>query len=622
MERRNESTARRRLLIGLGLALGVAIVAGAIVTLRRDEAHASRWSRLKAGDVLSYSASLRSELTSSGAGGRSAFQMDLAGTWRVTVLEAGRDRAQFHATFVSPRLASEGRTRETEAEFQETEAALAEPYFFTYDGRGALVETRVPPRTPQLATTISRSLSAYLQFVVSPDRGDAWTTTEKDTSGSYEARYRRAEADATYERKKLRYVAAPSGGLGSTKVEVVAADTKYVSPPGGLPKVIDVREHLRTTHPTLPSFESRTTVRLELRGQEVDLSKAVAFLRRASVLTPVAVDVQPKMSGYSADTDRQRIKGRSFHDLRDQLTTIMKKRPEEQTDEDRRAQSESFGALAALLRRDPEAVRTALDWILARRDATGTLLDALGAAGTPEAQRALATVVGTGTFPKVERKAALTALGFVDRPTAETIAKIEALQNHPELGRQAKLSLGTCANRLKGEDPDLARRALDVLAEGLKAEKTDAVMDYLAALGNAGMREEIPHVQPFIAHPLAPYREFAVDALRLVPGDDVDEMLLARLKSDTSAAVRATAARSLRDREAGPKVIAALDAAARTEKDVEARFSVLKTVTVFVDRAPKLAETLAWVGEHDPDPQLRAAIGAHVKSLASKKPPN
>src|SRR5690606_4087248 len=100
-------------------------------------------------------------------------------------------------------------------------------------------------------------------------------------------------------------------------------------------------------------------------------------------------------------------------------------------------------------------------------------------------------------------------------------------------------------------------------------------------------------------------RTKAVDALRFMPGAEVDALLAAALLKDADARVRAVAAEAMRFRLSSPALIASLQQGLQQDKDVAVRHAALNTTAVFYGASAELESVLRWVAQNDPHPDLR-----------------
>lgn len=592
------------------LAAACILIAGGLGLWKSLSSHSHPGSFLFAGPVgheATYDVKLSSVAET--APGEPIFSFDLLGDWRVTVLSTDPRGAEVRTRLVARRLVSGVHKEGTERDLEAVKAALAEGVYFRLASDGAITGIRMEGDAPPLAQTIAKSVLSFCQLHRPNTEAERWTREERDQSGRYEAAYYR-RSRTSIEKRKVRYL--ESGAMATaapgSRLEVRSSDIRFETSEGALVSV-RAQETLVASNAMLPTIEARTTFELTRRAGSIRVPDVARLLVRASTLKGTDLDSPPEIRGRARDLDAMRIAGRSLADLRDEL----RRAPAGDKDGQR---EQAFGAMAALLRTNPDAVTTALKAILRSEPDASVLIDALGGAGSPEAQSALRAVLDSSLAEK-QRYSALLGLSLVPTPTNDTIGKLALLQEDKVFGGQATYGLGSAAFNLKGAEPDRALQVLNMVLKGLsQATKPDGVKTHLVALGNAGMAEALPQVTPHLVSPSHDIRVAAAEALRRIPGDQPDELLATSLLSDSSTFVRTKAAQAIRDRPISPRLVQALDQAARQEGDLAVRFTILKTLSQLHDRAPALRTTVAWLAVNEPNEDLRRAMAGLASGFA------
>jgi hypothetical protein len=215
------------------------------------------------------------------------------------------------------------------------------------------------------------------------------------------------------------------------------------------------------------------------------------------------------------------------------------------------------------LRRDDEAVHATLAFIRGDK-ATKMIIDALAASGTPAAQDALCSLARDSRQPRHVRAEAVSSLGLVRRPTVATMTEVGELirRRDPDLLAPTLFLAGTVARAGRADHPVHAA-AIEkvVLAESARARGTDDLLDALAALGNLGSAAVTPRLRAALASGDSRIRAAAARALRLVPDEEADRLLVATLRRDQDPTVRAAAIFAAGFRKLDPLAAALADTA-------------------------------------------------------------
>jgi hypothetical protein len=461
------------------------------------------------------------------AGGREQAAVILDGLWTTTERAGAPSSAQLAAT----RIVGRGAAAPSAAD-------LAAPVALGATD-GVLDAMGFDAETPRAARALLTSLATALQHTDRP--GPSWSVEEEDVLGRYVASYTRA-AGGRVVRTRDRYTHL-RGGAGLTAERA----------PGLSPVE---RSELRFDADGLAS--AHVTVRHAFSLGEgmpaVELT-LVATLEREDVATvalPPAAG--PDLSPLSDHADRAGITR-----LRDEARVAGAKAPELLAEARRVAHLDARPAdgqrhrsvivkrLAALARLDGGAAAAIAEGI--RREpadlaAVSLLAGSLASANAPAATNALAGLLDDA-LPADTRGAVLVNLGLARVATGESVAALTSALDAPQ-GATAALALGTQAGKL-GED-GAGTEAVDQLLARLAAATSDDERGlYLEALANTGSRQALPALQAALQDPSFALARLGAYGLRFIPGDDVDDLLLALLQGGsvvTVEAVKATAYRS------------------------------------------------------------------------------
>jgi hypothetical protein len=133
----------------------------------------------------------------------------------------------------------------------------------------------------------------------------------------------------------------------------------------------------------------------------------------------------------------------------------------------------AFIALTALLRTQSDALTKVVSRIRAGNVAAEKLLDALSAARTERAQRALVELATDKKLPAKTRVRAMTSSIRTERPSPATIDALIALSDDPLLSTHGIYGLGTAARRLR-----LAGATADSVRAGCREPRSGGWGDF------------------------------------------------------------------------------------------------------------------------------------------------
>ncbi|HLL52417.1 MAG TPA: hypothetical protein VK447_02665 [Myxococcaceae bacterium] len=182
-----------------------------------------------------------------------------------------------------------------------------------------------------------------------------------------------------------------------------------------------------------------------------------------------------------------------------------------------------------------------------RPKARGSVINALAAVGTPEAQRFIIQQLAQGGSTADK---ALIALAFVSKPSQEAADAVEQVfaDSSSPLHRQAALVLGALAEKLHRAQPFRAAMMAMRLESSLRAtQDEDRMALYLNALGNAGPAGSTDSVLPYLNHASPRIRIAALDGLRKQPAASVAGEIMAVASMDREPLVREAARDTLRE---------------------------------------------------------------------------
>lgn len=459
----------------------------------------------------------------------------------------------------APQLDAAGLSPEQRRDYEQ---ALQKPCYYTLNAQGGIAQVYSARGIPSAVQGIWKAMLSALQLQPVLGKGDSWQASERDGAGDYQAAYQRT-APETYSKHKLSYSA--SSKPEQPQQEVLESDTKFKLDDRGDLTSLAFAEKCRAVLPSFPTFVSESRLRLDRKSTaEVSKPSDLDALLAAQVASQLSDP--PSSDARRADTDRQLAKQANTKDLLPALAS-----------KEERTRTEAYQRLVALLRVNESTVPEVAKLARSSEAGSSSALVALGDAGTEATAKELAAIVADTAAPAATRQTALQSLGRSELQGKDGSELVVGLLSDPVLGFQAKLSLGSMVFRLKESDPARARTLLQKLEAG--ALGTTARGEYLKALGNAGHPDSLDTLTKILESPQAQIRAGAVAALRRVPGDAAEALLL-KATHDADASVRSAALVSGQEHGRSKKLLEAAFAIAKNDPDSDAR---LKAIGVIAD---------------------------------------
>lgn len=455
------------------------------------------------------------------------------------------------------------------------------PFYFTTSDEGRLLALQFSPGMQDLVRGTLTCLAALAQR----------SAIAADTLGDYEAAY--AEDTHGIHRTRVRYSRVTGGDV--IGVTIVETGTDFTLREDGWPSSISGREVTRVGHGDMFVLGQQEFALRHTATAKVDAGWPEG-------LEVSAVDAAAAAANADEIDDRQLAGDATFPDLMAELAKLT-------NSHDRGYQ---FLRLAALMRLDPRVVDEATRAVLAKADSSDVVVGALGEAGTPQAQRALAGLLDSNALDGERRVQAAVALGLTGSPTSETLdALAQQSKQGGEIGDTALLAYGNATLRISDENPsDASRRVDDLLGRLAQANSDEERAIVLRALGNTGDPRILPALSAHIGSTSVLVRTAATEALRLVPGDEV--MIIGAL-DDAVLDVRAAALFAAVDHDMNV-LRPALAKTLQREREDSLRRGIIELAA---DARAVLRPLLEYAAAHDPDQELRALAKHYLDESGS-----
>jgi hypothetical protein len=274
--------------------------------------------------------------------------------------------------------------------------------------------------------------------------------------------------------------------------------------------------------------------------------------------------------------------------------------------EDASVHNPAILAMAALIRLDKAAAESArVELANGNIDvhAKKRLAAALGASGTPEAQRALVSLVDPSLAKKAPVIDAIVALALTKAPTDDTGRALLGFMGSEDLGISSTSTLATGAviRSMTKIASGNAGPLLDALVQGLsRAANAQEKGLALNALGNTGHPRALSAIAPYLASEVVGLRSAAVHGRRFMAGDAADRAVNAGL-ADAEHEVQKAAADTLRYRPI-EAVLPAVEAWFARGPEKTARAVAVRGLEV-------QKKELAWMAEHGRNAEIKRSAG-------------
>ena len=529
-------------------------------------------------------------------------------------LERDERRLLFFAQLEKPKFQTT--LSDKQSEFDELARPLTLPFLFELGPGGAVRSARMSDHPSGLVVGIRRTLIAALQGENRTPLA-SWQAVETDPMGRYLARYERGDGNQ-FKKTKLSYFAiTPSGDPTQTRGVTVTPAVKSASGSvtinaSGEVEAVELAETVEaSTDRTLPIA---TDSSITLRSSSSMILAKTALPPYADLFAHgTLIDAQhPWIAPFETRSDDARIGGRTFEQV---LTAVhaLEGTPEPTVEAEKNARqnqrADLFEALEALVRRKHGTVAAMQQLIVAGDAAQITLMDALGASGSGEAQQALVDLIRGGKLDAKYQKAAAIALSRSEAPTKQGIEGLKAMLEIAGLRVQALYGLGTTVRHLREHgDEKGARRVLDFILARLAAAQSDAQkITALRAIANSGHEAALPALRPFLTSTNAQLRAAAVEALQVMNVPEAAPLIADSIAHDASPDVRQAALRAAFVHEPSALVSQSVVTAAHADAEPHVRLQALQLLIAWLPAEPRLRPDVERVASEDQQAEIRRA---------------
>jgi len=493
--------------------------------------------------------------------------------------------------------------------------ALKQPFLLTTDERGYVRSVQFPEEVQYLPRELARQLVSYI-FISQAPQGSGETWQRQEGVGGYNQLI-------SYRREKDEIVRTRFGQLPSDEsLAVLSALPSNQS--GALRYKVDPDGTVRAVS---GGFQHE----LLLRGKKVGTDIIQFRAQRSSLPGKESPDVESVAQSLARtrplglaefrETKDQRL-ARLLSQKRDWTSAKMLAKLEELEGlsvEQNKTPARHSAALAALCELEsdmPERVFNVVKEAPATSSACNIALTALSEAGTPQAQTALGKWIDYRRSDTAFANMAVFALAAVEFPTPAAEETLIGLSNssEPQIAEAGLLAYGAMIDQMDKTDEVRAAKASQLILQWIRSSDQEKRRVGLLAAGNTGRQTLLDDLLQALENGTEPDRYYAANSLTKFRDPMVVDFLSRRLEADSSATVRAQAAKAIAEHTRSPKQVDQLVAMATQVRDEQ-----LTQVAVRALAGATLSQTHQTDLQRRLQSPLRKDLKANIQSLLEKQ---
>jgi HEAT repeat protein len=509
--------------------------------------------------------------------------------------------------------------------------AVSQEVVVRIDNLGRIHGVSTAPNLVPAQANFVRGFVSALRFQLPRKKSSTWGTEERDLLGSFLGRYRLVESkdseDLGIEKSKDYQSITMTGQTNPQKSGEIEPNYS-----GGILVQFDIdkgriqllegQEQILMTGEKLPyQIQANLLCRLRLLSSEnspsiVQTPEAIAnFLSRWK--TSGDFQAESIADDLQAERDASKKAWAEKTSLDALLTGLDKLATDHMTW--LRQAGPVIKALSTFFESRPEELRGALIHALDPKahdsKVRQAILNAMGRAGTPEAQALLTELLGNESAESFYRGSALLALSHLETPTTETVRTVRDLATQKDsLGLRALQTLGILADRLaQSGDPQACQKLVDMLNTRLENSQDEIeTRRALLGLGNAGRTESATTVSRYLENDSETIRTSAAQAMARMKTAQATRQMAQMVSEDPSAQVRSQLIKSL-EQHGGREAESALSRVVREENETRVRRTALAALLRMDNQGSStVRQAIQYVATNDRDPKIRERAQAHL----------
>jgi hypothetical protein len=509
--------------------------------------------------------------------------------------------------FEAPHVVFQVNGQEAPTQANEIARGLSTVAVVSVRADGKIESVRFAEGLSHLTRTYAQTLLSMIQFVASDPEAQDWESAEEDPNGTYAAKYKRISADPLrYRKSKQEYVRSTPPGEATPQI-ITSGSFDFEFSQGSLRSINGTEEQMvKIAGRNLATGKSSLTMTRVSRHRmgQGDLAKLNETIREAARREAVSLSARDWEKAAREARYRQTLGSATLPELLEDLRKL-------EASQEAGAEVALQRKFEALISLHPEAVAPLGKLLLDAGVRTSTMRvvsGALNAAGSPEAQSALAKAIRARAKDRPALSRLLYALATVSDPTPEADGVAFELTRSADvpIAQEAELALGIMARNLANRAPERADAMVRTLIEMLQSDRTPAgSTQLLLVLGNSGSPLGLSIIRHFAGDPSPQLRASAAAALRFIPAAEAEELLIHLLAADLAGEVRKQAAEALSERAPTARSVMTMEERIRADGDEDVRLEILRGLWRGVDRFPEIRAVIEAVARDDSSDDVR-----------------
>lgn len=535
------------------------------------------------------------EMTMPGAGSGQSMAVKTNAVLDFRTLQVGANQVLVGMRFSSMEMSVAGATDAA------VNHQLTQPFRVRMSTNGLPLSFEFPTTLAAQHREVVENLVRMFQFTIETE--DSWLAQESNSSGDYEAVYRRI-SPSTVIKNKQRFIASNNSASGSPP-EVVSEETINIGDKSDWIETMTLKETISNNNPHEPSIVVNNRASIMQRDRQI--AGAAVKWNFVSSETPSLSNNQPATAAPAISREEA---GRR---LRDGVSAL---------DATTEGRSHVIHRLRDLLLIDGEMPSVMLDLIKTEQLTDRTRADlylALELAGSSQAQSALASVFTDQSWSVLDGMRSIVALGGIKKPTDDTLSALWGMaytagtgDDRDKLASTAALALGSIGRELKNDqNSDYFSLRSGLLDGASSAADSHQRAVFLRALGNtADPDPSLPNnIVAFLADPEPEVRAAAASTLGRLGSSQVTGQLLQSLEQEQNDLVRSSITEALSKAETPAlNTVQSIRSSILQERDENVRYNMAVLLGNSLKEFPQNREVLEQLLNTEQSKRVRQQV--------------
>jgi len=494
----------------------------------------------------------------------------------------------------------------------DTNRALEVPFRVRFATNGMPLAFEFPAGVDQQNRLILENL--VRTFQLSLESADNWVVNESNSTGTYEAVYKRTgqtNGSLQFEKSKHNFIATAEGVISWSDIN--SSENFRIEAGHNWIAEMSVQEFLNYDGQGGPAMSVSNHATLKLQpGAQLVLSLDLWRFDAVAAAAGATSSVKRPVPDIKKEQARRRI-----------LATV----PE--LDEATQGRLVLINRLRDLLLVDASMPMLILDALKKQELSDRTRADlylVLELAGTESAQLALVEVITDDSWSLRDGMRAIVAMGGVKQPTTESITALWDMAQYGSGGERQRMAssaafaLGSTGNTMsKAGSPEYAPLRSSLLSNALGGGSVTQRSNYITALGNTHDTTLANEVVILLDDTEPAIRRAAALSLGLLGADQVADRLVSHYNSEDNGYVRGAIAESLQSwSKPSDSAMAMFRQTVRTEKDESTRYNIAVLLSKNLDKFPGNESALREIMRHEPSKRIRQKVAEALSAQKSR----